>query len=182
MEDKKIPLRFSVDMKYLDLGAIVELNDDNGIMFETPEERGNFFNRAQQDPKSVPYGAALSHAKATDLGVWGKDDSLYADCVRLMAAELRRLEVETGQNFGITEEMLANSMEFRLAYAIVRTPKRAALNNLARSIGRNSESIPYQEVMIDRDVIERLSDLHRNVILELKGGSKANYHNRRTYF
>ena len=98
----------SVDIKYVNIGAIVELIDNRGMMYRSVEGRDQFFREACSNPRTVPYGAALSHAKATYLGVWSSEESLYADCVKIMAAEFQRIEVEHDVELTITEDELRN--------------------------------------------------------------------------
>ncbi|GEM_PF-6302844 len=169
MQPKGVPLQFSVDMRHLDLGALIELSDDRGMMFGDSQGRDSFFRMAELEPTSVPYGAALSHAKATNLGAWGNEGALYGDCARIMAVELRRLEAETGITFGIAEDELMRSLAFRQAYDVARAPKRASVNNLVRSLGSNSERLPLQAVTMGQAAADYLHDLPRRVILELRG-------------
>lgn len=157
-----------VDMEYIDIGAIVELSDNCGEMFESAEGRESFFRRVKLDPTSISYGAALSHAKGVNIGIWGRDDLLYKDCAKIMAAEFRRIEVEYDIKLGITEEELRNSQEFRKAYEMSRAPKQAATHNLVRSLGTNSERLPYAEAMITKKDVHDLGYLHNRIIDELR--------------
>ncbi|MDO8511351.1 MAG: hypothetical protein Q7S55_04245 [Nanoarchaeota archaeon] len=159
----------SVDVGYLDIGAIAELSDNRGMMYQSPQDRDQFFREAYTNPRSIPYGAALSHAKGVTLGIWGSEESLYADCVKIMAAEFQRIEVEHGIELTITEDELRDSMEFRRAYDIARAPKQAAIHNLARMLGDNSEELPYAEAMITREDVQGLKRLHHRVYTELRG-------------
>lgn len=160
----------SVDIEYLDIGAIVELTDNRGMMYQSVQDRDQFFREACSDPRTVPYGAALSHAKGVTIGIWGSEERLYADCVKIMAAEFQRIEVEHGVELTITEDELSNSREFRRAYGIARAPKQAAIHNLARMLGNNFEKLPHAEAMITREDVQSLKYLHHRVFMELRGG------------
>jgi hypothetical protein len=164
---KRTDVRFMIDMKYLDTHAIRELSYNYGMMFGSKEDRKEFFRRVQYHPNDIPYGAALSHARATNLGVWGDNDALYKDCVRIMAAELCRLEFQLGRRLNITEEEIAQSRIFREAYNIMRMPKEAAINNLVRSLGRNSEDLPIEGVMMDRSTINNLHNLYNKLVNDI---------------
>lgn len=169
MNRDDLNLRFSVDMSYMDLGAVIELSNDSCMIFRTREEREHFFARIELDPRSVPYGAALLQARNTNLGFFGSEDLLYQDCAAIMVAEFRRLEYETGRILKITLQEIMESQEFRNAYEIVRAPKKAAINNFVRSLGTNSERLLLQEIIIDQDTITRLNHLHELVLSEVRG-------------
>lgn len=165
----KEELRFSVAMAYLDFGALAELSDTWGCFYTTREGRDSFFARAEESPRYVPYGAALSQARAYPLGVWESKEALYQDCARMMTAELRRIEVESGARLGITAEEVAESRAFRQAFEIARAPKDDALHNLVRSLGTNADRLQYKVTRVDDATRAGLADLHRRVIMELRG-------------
>ena len=157
----------------VDISAVIELSDNRGVMFQTREDRDQFFRKVSLDSQRITYGAALSHAKATNLGIWGNDEALYADCVKIMAAEFRRIEADYDIELIITEDELRKSREFRRAYDMARAPKQAATHNLVRSLGANSRELSYAEAMITRTDIHDLRYLHQRIIDEVQGKRKG---------
>lgn len=168
-KDRERELRFSVAMAYLDLEALAELSDTWGCFYTNREGRERFFARTEGSPTYVPYGAALSQARAYPLGVWDSKELLYEDCARIMAAELRRIEFEAKVKLGITAKEVEGSREFRQAFEIARAPKDDAIHNLVRSLGTNADRLPYKVTKVDDATRAGLANLHRRVIMELRG-------------
>ncbi len=160
-----------IDLGPLDLTTIVELFDERGIMFDDQASRDRFFGYAEGNPIRVPYGAALSHAKSTNLGIWDSSDLLYKDCARIMVCELQRLLIESSNEEyipNITLERVIGSQSFRRAFDIVRQPKEAAMHNLVRGLGTNAERLPHRCVSIDEPTRKWLSsELYKDILIEV---------------
>ncbi|MCH8003822.1 MAG: hypothetical protein IH934_04265 [Nanoarchaeota archaeon] len=163
------PLRFRVGMKYIDIETLVELDSDRGMVFHDEYQQEEFFRRAEQDPSTVPYWAAVSHAKGTNLGIWGDDDGLYDDCAKIMEAELKRAETEHGLHFSITKDEIKRSEAFHEAYGFFRKPKEDSIHNLVRSLGYNQEHMDRQDTSVDLDILRGFQTLHTQIVRELRG-------------
>lgn len=87
-------LRFSIDAKHMSLATVLELCWKRGMAFEDEPGRSEFYRRIEENPTWVRYGTALSHARGTNIGLFGSSELLYVDCAKIMAGELRKLQIE----------------------------------------------------------------------------------------
>ncbi len=166
--EEEFPLRFRVESSEMPYSAVLELDSDGGMLFSTPEGRETFFKRADNNPEYVNYWSALSHARGTNLGVFGSSDSLYRDCSRIMAYEIRRVQERLGITPDITGEEVEYSRFFRTAYNAAREPKKAALHNFVRSLGSNRQHMDEMKPqLLDQRASEQMQYLHFAVLVEL---------------
>jgi len=162
------PLRFtiSLDPDSVTLATMMELSFEGHMAFNTEEGREAFFARCEMDPRYADYWTALSHARSTNLGIWGSDERLYEDCTRIMAYELKRTQMELGIRADVTTEDVRRSHLFREAYRIMRYPKEAAMHNFVRALDDNRRHMEYMRIESD-DLPQRLGYLHIDMLIEL---------------
>jgi len=162
-------IRFRFDAKPVDIGTFVELHLNGGMAFYDSEEKAAYFRRAAANPTSVDYGASLSHARATNLGIFGGSGALYEDCAKIMAAELQRFQIERGETPTVSYEQLSDSRIFRQAFQASREPKEAALHNLVRALGDNDGHMDSKVVKTGPQVFRGLHDAVLEEISKYRG-------------
>ena len=186
--------KMSITPTAFNLGDIAELYSDRGMLFHTPEARDDFFQRAKESPEHVPYGAALSHARGSNLGIWGNEERLYNDCSRIMALELQRLQHEIRArephyrfvkqvsaryrketDIEINEHDVARSPTFQAAFDLVRRPKEAAKHNFVRALGANSRHMDRMNGRISEHELGQSERLHVRMLAEIYTSSARHY-------
>lgn len=141
------------------------------MAFRTPEERNYFFKKAASFPDEISYGTALSHARGTNLGIWGDKQALYRDCAIIMAIELQRYQIERREEPTISAEDVSGSSTFREAYNAAREPKGAALHNLVRALGSNADRLEHRTV---HSGPQRFEGLYDAVLREIQHSPRKN--------
>lgn len=160
--------RLSVELSHTPLTSILELHNNYGMMYSTTQARSAFFERAKSEPRSVEYWSALSHARGTNVGLWGNDESLYQDCSQIMAYELQRAQMELGIRPDVIPKDVENSRSFREAYSQARTHKEAALHNLVRALGDNHTHMDHKQAKpLEGESRNQMKYLHVDVLVEL---------------
>lgn len=140
----------------------------SGMAFHNQHDRDAFFAAADADPSRVRFGTALEHARATNVGVWGREDLLREDCARIMKYELlnyirrRKLPATLEQ---VPVEVIGDTLAFCDAFSAARAPLEAALHNLVRSLGGNAGHMERMEAQ--QDSVDLL-DVYRNILRELE--------------
>lgn len=108
------------------------------MLFQSNDERSEFFSRAEHDLSMVNYGMAMDHAASTHTGVWGDTSRLEIDCARIMRLELMKFGAEKSVESAFDYNDIRHSAAFQMAW------------NKARS-GPDSDTGAIMEVLGVRD-------------------------------
>ena len=108
------------------------------MLFTTAADREEFFRRCEEFPDAVDFGAAMEHVRSTNLGIWGDEDALRRDAARIVALEVRRLEVGRLHHEGerlLDAKIIMWTEAFQSAFRQARAPNQEEITDLAHSIG-----------------------------------------------
>jgi hypothetical protein len=116
------------------------------MQFRSDGERDAYFLGAAESGGVRP-GSWIEHAGTADLGIWGNEGRLAADCARIAAEEIRRLTGRSPDPLAVQESRL-----FRAAFSKVRQGPEALLADaveslLMRSHGGDAELVGRHPLM-----------------------------------
>jgi hypothetical protein len=107
------------------------------MQFHDSESRERYLAVCDERPQQIPYGAAMEHARTTNLGIWGNREALFRDCAEIMAAEIRRFfgEHSGTEHVRVTRKAVASTAAFRAAFNSARNEPEERVNSLLTEAG-----------------------------------------------
>ena len=164
------PQSLQVEIQYLD-GHVTQRRQYTNNMFDDFRTRNLFITAIRNDPRIVPFGASLGHARHAPSKVI---DHLFEDCATIMAAELGHNDTETGVSHNITPEEVARSDVFKIWYASITIPRRISksackrLSESARAAAITGVSMHYQPEKLYSLIIQELRPAERDPLLPIR--------------